>query len=109
MTVRAAVLAVVILLPNTAGAAQAGGGSIAGTVRDSSGAAVPGASIQLTNIGSGVAIQAFTDDKGEYRVDALAPGRYRVQTTLDGFEPDAREVTIDAGQALAVSVSLSPA
>jgi len=102
-------LVVAALLLPVAVAAQGNAGSIAGTVRDSSGAAVPGASVEIVNIQSSVATQAFSDAQGEYRVDALAPGRYRVQTMLDGFESDVREVSIDAGQTLAVSVSLSPA
>ena len=100
---------VVALLLPAGSAAQENTGSIVGTVRDSSGAAVPGASMAIVNIQGSVAIQAFSDAQGEYRVDALAPGRYRVQTMLDGFESDVREVSIEAGHTLVVSVSLSPA
>src|SRR5437868_8465351 len=108
LVVASVAASVVMLFLPVAVAAQNNTGSIAGTVRDSSGAAVPGASVEIVNIQSSVATQAFSGAQSEYRVDALVPGRYRVQTMLDGFELDVREVSIDAGQTLAMSVSLSP-
>src|SRR4051812_45358444 len=102
------VVLIALQLPASA-AAQAGSGSVAGIVRDSSGASVPGASIDIANVDTGVAVQAFTDGDGAYRVDTLAAGRYRIETMLDGFEPDVRSVSIDAGQTLTIAVSLSPA
>jgi hypothetical protein len=65
---------------------QPGTSSIDGVVRDSSGAAIPGAVIRLSQ-GDAANIEVVTDEQGIYRVTNLAPGQYRVETTLDGFEP----------------------
>ena len=62
-------------------------GTISGVIRDSLGGAIPGATIRVVNEGSGAAQEAVSDAEGAYRVDDLAPGQYRVEATLDGFEP----------------------
>ena len=59
----------------------------AGVVRDSLGGAIPGATIRVVNEATGAAQEAVSDAAGRYRVDDLAPGQYRVEATLDGFEP----------------------
>ncbi len=76
--------------------AQAGTGTaastITGVVRDSSGGAIPGATVRVVNEATGVAVEAVSDEQGSYRVAALLPGQYRVETTLDGFEAAVRRV-----------------
>jgi ribosome maturation factor RimP len=95
------------LVPALAGAQATG--SIAGVVRDSSGGAVPGATVRVVNEATRVAIEAFTDGQGAYRVDGLAAASYRVEAALDGFETSVRQVTLEAGQAAAVDALLEPA
>ena len=60
-------------------------------MRDPSGAAIPGATVTLTRIETGVARSAPTDDRGEYRALSLEPGTYRVAAKAEGFAPQARE------------------
>lgn len=108
MTMRLVAFFIALSLP-AAVLAQDGAGSITGTVRDASGASVPGASVDVANVDGGVSVQALTDEQGAYRVDGLAPGRYHIETILDGFETDTRDVTIEAGRTLTIAVSLSPA
>lgn len=60
-------------------------GSISGYVRDSSGAALPGAHITITNLATGVVEQTATDSQGEYTVLALPPGSYSVSGAAGGF------------------------
>jgi Carboxypeptidase regulatory-like domain len=88
--------------------AEAGTGTIAGLVRDSSGAAVPGATVRVVNEGNGVTREIVTNEQGSYRADALPPGLYRVETTLDGFETPARHVAVEANQILTLDVTLTP-
>lgn len=92
--------------------AQAGTGTavstITGIVRDSSGGAIPGATVRITNEATGVAVEAISDGQGSYRVATLSPGQYRVETTLEGFEAAARRVALDASQTLAIDITLSP-
>ncbi len=97
-----------ILTPAHIVQAQTGNGAIAGVVRDSSGAAVPGATVRIVNEATGVAIEAVTNGQGLYRAAPLGIGQYRVETTLDGFESPARRITLDAGQTLEIDITLTP-
>ena len=60
-------------------------GTIVGTVNDSSGGAIPGATVTLTDQ-KGVAQTAGTDEKGEFRVDGLTAGIYKVSISAQGFK-----------------------
>jgi Carboxypeptidase regulatory-like domain len=79
------VLAVVLsLIPATAPAQEARG-TIQGRVVDTSGGAIPGATVEVLNIATGVATPTTTNEEGSYRVPFLIPGSYRVTVTLQGF------------------------
>ena len=92
--------------------AQAGTGTavstITGVVRDSSGGAIPGAIVRIINEATGVTVEAVSDGQGSYRVAALLPGQYRVETTLEGFEAAVRKVVLDTSQTLDIDITLSP-
>jgi hypothetical protein len=72
-----------ILMPSAF--AQLDHGSFVGVITDSTGAGVPQASIQVTNIDTGITTTTHSDATGHYQVDALKPGRYRVEATAAGF------------------------
>ena len=65
--------------------AQITRGAVSGTVRDASGAAVPGASVTVTNMDTNISRTAVSDAVGFFRVPALEPGRYQVRAELSGF------------------------
>src|ERR1041385_8790105 len=67
-------------------AAQSTTASVLGTVLDSSGAAVPGATITVTNTTTGIAQTAVSDSRGRYLIPSLAVGRYDVKAELQGFQ-----------------------
>lgn len=67
--------------------AQTSKGIVTGTIRDSSGALVPNARIHLQNESTGESRDLVSNDNGEYRVDALAPGLYAVRVESPGFQP----------------------
>ena len=71
--------------------------SIAGVVRDASGAVLPGVTVEAT---SPVLIEkvrtAVTDGNGQYRLIDLRPGTYAVTFTLSGFSPVRREAIMGA-------------
>ena len=100
---------VITLIFTGLAAGQAGCSTIAGVVKDESGGAVPGAAIRIVNEGTGVAVDAFSNEQGSFEVAGLVPGRYRVEATLDGFETVSQRIGLDAGQAAAIAISLSPA
>jgi outer membrane receptor protein involved in Fe transport len=66
--------------------AQAVYGSIAGTVADSTGAAVPGATVAITSLDRKTSDSVVTNATGYYSKDRLLPGHYEVKAELSGFK-----------------------
>ncbi|MGO4882693.1 MAG: carboxypeptidase regulatory-like domain-containing protein [Bryobacteraceae bacterium] len=74
------------------------GGTVTGTVKDTSGAIIPGATVTLTN-DSGATRQAQTGADGAYTFRAVAPGTYSVSATSKGLEQSGGvAVLVDTGQ-----------
>ena len=59
--------------------------SIQGTGQDSSGSAIPSATVTLTNVDTGVKQTATSDSTGVYRFASLAPGNYEIAGAATGF------------------------
>ncbi|HVQ13826.1 MAG TPA: TonB-dependent receptor, partial [Vicinamibacterales bacterium] len=95
------------LIPATAIAQTAG--VVSGVVRDSSGGAIPGATVRVINEATGAAQEAVSDAEGTYQVTDLAPGQYRVEAALDGFEPVVARGAVDARQGAKIDLTLKPA
>ncbi|MGA8028649.1 MAG: carboxypeptidase regulatory-like domain-containing protein, partial [Bryobacteraceae bacterium] len=88
-----------LLLLGLAGQAQTvTTGDITGTVKDSSGAAVPGATITLKNLDTGETRTATTNDTGSYRFTFLAGGNYSITASSPGLVSDTTKTTIEVGQ-----------
>jgi iron complex outermembrane receptor protein len=107
-----AALMLMMALPPPAVMAQTGTSTITGIIRDSSGGAMPGASVRIVDEDTGATareITAVSDEQGAYRAAALSPGKYRVEASLDGFETAARRIVLGAGQTAVIDVTLSPA
>ena len=60
--------------------------TLLGTVTDSSGAVVPGATIRVTNLANQVSRETKSDDGGAYSLPFLPSGEYSVSATADGFK-----------------------
>ncbi len=87
--------------------AQSSRGTILGTVRDPSGASVPGTKVTVTNLGTNIAFNYETDDTGNYYVPSLLPGRYRVEAEKAGFKKFiVAEVIVEVNQTARVDVNL---
>jgi len=85
-------------------------GSVAGTIRDASGAVVPGATVTVTNIATNATQTVVSDAEGFYRAPALEPGRYTVVTELTGFRKvEQREVDVRPALETPLDVKLDPA
>jgi iron complex outermembrane receptor protein len=82
---------------------------VAGVVRDSSGAALPGVTVRITNEASGQVTSTVTDDRGQYQTAPLPQGPYRLEAALDGFQSATRRIASAAGQTAALDFTLSPA
>src|SRR2546430_13074950 len=76
----------VVLLCAVAGIAQTNKGAISGTVFDSNGAAVPGASVTITNLGTGQKATITTTDTGAFSAQSLDPVTYSVMVEAKGFK-----------------------
>src|SRR5277367_2656364 len=82
-------------------------GSITGTVKDQSGAAIAGATVVIASPERGINRQTVTNSTGEYNESALPSGAYNVIVTANGFKKyQAKAVTIDVAQKARVDVSL---
>src|SRR5437764_59675 len=67
-------------------AAQEQRGSIEGVVKDSSGAVLPGTTVEARSGGSGV-LSTTTDGTGKFRFPSVLPGTYELTANLSGFKP----------------------
>ena len=77
--------------------AQATSGII-GTVTDSTGAVVPGASVTATNTATGIVTHGVTSTSGSYTIVDLIPGNYTLRIEKAGFQSfSAKEVTVEPG------------
>ncbi|BCS34461.1 hypothetical protein TBR22_A36880 [Luteitalea sp. TBR-22] len=86
--------------------AQETTGRVAGTVVDTSNAAIPGATVKIE--GGAVNQMAVTDGEGKFSFAALPPGTYRLTTTLQGFKTSVvDDLQVAIGKSATVNVSLS--
>ena len=89
--------------------AQEARGTLQGRVFDSSGGAVPGATIEITNVETGVSTPATSNEEGNYRVPFLNPGTYRVTVALDGFNKFvSQNIQLHVAEVLTVDATLQP-
>lgn len=85
-------------------------GRIAGIVKDTSGAVIPGVSLTVRNENTGEERTALTGDSGEYLVQALRPSTYSVKASLPGFAAaEIAGVQVVVGQKLNLEITLRPA
>src|SRR5258708_28508319 len=71
--------------------AQVAGGTISGTVTDSSGRVINNVQITITNVATGVARDLTTNDEGFYSAPNLLPGTYEAKFSAKGFNTEARK------------------
>lgn len=69
----------------TLGFGQGATGAINGTLSDASGAVIPGAKVVLRNVATGVETTTASNDVGLYVFPSLAPGRYTLAFSKEGF------------------------
>ncbi len=79
------VLLIVALIATAAFGQATATSSVAGTVVDKTGAAVVGADVTVTSLGTGVRRTVKTGSDGTYRVDNLPAGRYSIKVGMTGF------------------------
>ncbi len=101
-----AVLFAVLLLALPA-AAQEQTGSIQGVVKDSSGAVLPGVTVEARSPSAVGVSTAMTDSNGIYRFPALPPGTYEVSANLQSFVPaKVGDALVTLGKQLTIDLTL---
>jgi hypothetical protein len=87
--------------------AQTGSSNITGTVRDTTGAVVPGATVTAKNDATGVAATQTTNDSGLYAFTALPVGNYTITVEKQGFKTlQQTKNALQVGEPLTVDVAL---
>src|SRR5271154_2978104 len=87
--------------------AQYDNGSLVGTIRDASGAAVPGAVVTVTNNATAAVAKATTAGDGDYELPSLRVGVYHVSATAAGFtDAVANNITISVAGRQRIDLSL---
>ena len=95
----APMVAAAILVPWTGADAQVTTATLYGIVRDSTGAALPGANVTATNQGTNLSREIVTDERGEFALPALPTGPYTLRIALPGFKTYSNEgLALGAGQ-----------
>ncbi len=98
-----------LLLASAALLAQANLGRILGTVRDQTGAPVPGVTVTIIDVDRGVERTVTTDSAGEYLAPSLVPGNKRVRGELTGFKVvEQANITLQVGQDIREDLVLQP-
>jgi hypothetical protein len=100
-------LVCIVMLSASHANAQVDEGAITGTVTDSTGAAVPNASVTLVNTDVGLTTQATTNEAGEYTFQPVRIGHYQVSVTASGFAKTTQQnLTVNVSQKLQVNVAM---
>ena len=104
----AAALVATLLLAGRAHA-QVATGTILGNVKDSSGAAVPGAQVTATNQGTQFSRTTTTDALGQYALRVLPLGDYKLEVTLSGFKNFAQTgIALEVGRTARIDAVIEP-
>lgn len=87
--------------------AQTPTGAVSGLVKDESGAVVPGASVVITNTGTGIRRTVTTDSGGRYHVPGLDAGMYQVEARSAGFQTSVRSgIQLTVGRVIEIEMLL---
>ena len=105
----ARVLSAALLIVCMAGfglAQNTNSGDIRGTVTDATGAVVPGVTITLLNVDTGVSKELVTNSVGLYDAVSILPGRYKITFTKEGFGKVVRDGIVLAVGAISVDAQI---
>ena len=94
----------VMVMPSLA---QVESGTITGTVRDTTGASVSGATVTARNVATSASRSATSGDNGQYNITSLPPGMYEVTVTATGFAQFTSRVEVTVGGVATVDPQLS--
>ncbi len=106
LLVALAMSAFIVTIPSTA-SAQAVTGTLLGNITDSSGAALPGATVTATDVDKNISRTVVANEAGYYIFTSLLNGNYTVDAELQGFKKVARQnVKVDVNTTVRIDLSL---
>ena len=98
---------VLVLFASTPALAQVSTATILGVVQDTTGAVVPGVTVTVKNVNTGLTRTVETDGAGRYRASQLAVGAYEVQAVLPGFRTAVMSgITLNVGREAVIDLTL---
>jgi hypothetical protein len=99
---------VVIIGSNSAGAQSVNVSQVTGVIHDSTGAAIPGATVTITKTDTGLERTVVSGEDGAYSIPGLPVGPYSLKAALPGFDTYVRNgIVLQVGTNLAINVTLS--
>jgi hypothetical protein len=87
--------------------AQNSNGTLRGEVQDANAARVAGARVVVESVASSATRESIANDRGEFRIEGLPPGRYRVTVTAKGFAQANADVDVAVSVVRDISVTLT--
>src|SRR5687768_4358527 len=104
-----AVAVVCVFLAAAPVQAQVATGTILGNVTDSTGGAVPGATVTATNVDTQFSRDTITDESGQYALRLLPLGNYKVDVTLTGFKTFSQTgILLELGRNARIDATIEP-
>ncbi|MBI4482024.1 MAG: TonB-dependent receptor [Acidobacteria bacterium] len=98
----------ILALGGSSGLAQVTTGAISGTIADETGGILPGATIVVRNVETGLSRTLITDEEGRYNGTSLPLGEYEVQAELSGFKTEVRKgIKLTVGRRAVVDLVLA--
>ena len=87
--------------------AQVAGGTISGTVVDTSGSVIPNASVSITNVATGINRSVTTNSDGIYTAPNLLPASYQLTFTAPGFKTEVRRgIDLTVGATVSLNMTM---
>ena len=84
-------------------------GTIRGTVTDASGALLPGAQVEITDLATLTSRKIATNGRGDFQVVAVPSGRYKATITASGFAPAVvNDIVVNGSDVVSANASLHP-
>ena len=92
------------------GIAQITAATVSGVVKDQTGAILPGVSVDITNLGTGLVRSVTTEENGLFAVPGLPPGKYEARAALQGFKAEVQaNIELEVGQQASIAECGAPA